>query len=615
MTVPPTSPIPAVAWTGRTEVRLAAFGLAAVAAVSAGFLGVGVTAAESFIRTWGYHVMASTFVAWLWALARVWRSRPRQPWAEADRRAAWACAALVAVFTLLGLVHEQFRSKILFDEFVVQSTAFNMHFFREVATMVRGYDLLGVFASTDNYLDKRPYFFPFLLSLSHDLTGYRPANAYALNAVLYPCALLLVAWIGRLLAAWRGAFTAVALLGSLPLLAQNASGSGLELLNLVMLLASAVLATHYLAEPGDDRLVAFLLGVLLLAQTRYESALFVAPAAAIVLLGWWRAGRIVLPWPVVAVPLLLVPLALHNKVLSNSPVLWELRENQSSRFSADYLSANLAGAGRFLLSTDHQQANSLLLLALGVAGAAWVAWRLVRRPAHPRTADPAALALLCLGGGVLANAVLVQFYYWASFDDPMSARFALPLLVVLAFAAVALVARLDRFFPATALVLVAAAMFTAGVAIPKQAHHLYSHLGIDEIEWEREVVARRPPVPRLVLTNKSTLPWLLDRTPSILIGRARLVADRLARQLREPTIQEILVTQSLRPASAQGDHQMLAEERLPAWFRLEPVAERRFGTKIARISRLVAVDLPADYPDSNSRRSGRLPAADKEAGL
>ena len=96
----------------------------------------------------------------------------------------------------------------------------------------------------------------------------------------------------------------------------------------------------------------------------------------------------------------------------------------------------------------------------------------------------------------------------------------------------------------------------------------------------------------------SKLPWLIDRTPSILLERSRGVADRLSAQLDMPDFQEILVTQGMRPTSREGDYELTPEDKLPDWFELELLAERRFGTKLARISRLVAVHLPADFKAS-----------------
>ncbi len=574
----------------RTEFRLALFGLAAVAAVYFAFLGLDVEAAGMLVKKFGYYVMLLTFVLWVAGLWRLWCER--SPGQRPGRRELLGAGAVIALFTVLAIASEPFRSKVLFDEFVLQSTAFNMHFFRDTATMVRGYDLVGTFLSLDNYLDKRPNFYPFLISLAHDLTGYRPANAYWLNAALYPVTLGLAYYLGRRLAGRWGALLTVLLLGSLPLLGQNATGSGMELLNFCMILAVAALGGAYLRRPDDTRLSALVLGAVLLAQSRYESAIYVLPVALIILAGWWQRGGVVLSWSAVLAPLLLVPLGLQNKVLSNTKWMWELKENQDSRFSLSYLPKNLEGAVDFLFNTTQRFANSLILTVLGALALGWLFWHLLRRRPALREIPADQLALFLLGLGAVANTVLIMFYYWSSFNDPMASRFALPLYLVLAFAVVGAGAALGRRWPAVPRLLTGLALLAVVAAGSRFAQPLYSHTGIDEIEWERRFVAARPPGPRLIVTNKSTLPWLLLKTPSILVGRARLVADRVQSSLEESMFREILVMQSFRPTTTDGDYAMAPEDRLPKGFKLEFLAERRFGTKLTRISRLVAVTLP-----------------------
>jgi hypothetical protein len=279
-------------------------------------------------------------------------------------------------------------------------------------------------------------------------------------------------------------------------------------------------------------------------------------------------------------------------VLSNSPVLWELHENQSSRFSFDYLRGNLEGAGRFFLAVDERQANSLLLAAAGSLGLLWLLARACRRESwHGFT--PVQLSLLCFGLGIAGNTILIQFYYWASFDDNMSARFALPLHLLLVFLFLPFCAMLDRRWPATITLTALAGIFALGFSVPKEAYHMYSRMGIDEIEWERRVVAARPAMTRLIISNKSPEPWLLDRIPAVLLSAARGETGVVAAQLRDGYFREILVTQSLRPSTIEGDHELVPEDRLPDAYKLELLAERRFGTKITRISRLVAVADPA----------------------
>lgn len=554
------------------------------------------------VKRYGYFFLLAAFALWVAALWQLWHRR-------ADgvglSRREWLLAGLaIGLLSLVAINAEAFRSKILYDEFVLQSTAFNMHYFRDTATMVRGYDILGVFLSTDSYLDKRPNFYPFLVALVHDLTGYRTANAYWLNAALLPVTLGLVYYLGRRLNGMRGGLLAVLLLGSLPLLGQNATGSSMELLNITMLLAVVALGATYLRQPDDTRLSALVLSAVLLAQTRYESAIYVAPVAVIILLGWWRERRIVLSWVAVLAPLLLLPYALQNKVLSNSKWMWELRDSQETRFSLDYFANNLRSAGEFFFNTNARLANSWPLAVLGFLALAWVLWRLLRARPSPTVANADHTALLLLGLGMVTNTVLILFYYWSNLGDPIASRFSLPFHLVLAFAIVVAAAAIDRRWPASLALLGGMTLFALGVTTSHQAQHLYSYLGIDEVEWEKRYVAALPPGERLIITNKSTLPWLLVKTPSILIGRTRLVGDRLKYQLKRGTFREILVVQSLRPTTVEGDHQLVPEDRLPPGFTLVVMVEKRFGTKITRISRLVALDLPPESPPSPANPAG-----------
>lgn len=574
----------------RSEVRLAAFGLSAIVAVYFGFLGLGVESGGMVVKRYGYYFMLAAFALWVAALWRLWVCRTRGD--RLTRREWWSAGLTIGLLSLVAITAESFRSKIIYDEFVLQSTAYNMHYFRDTATMVRGYDILGVFVSTDSYLDKRPNFYPFLISLVHDLTGYRPANACWLNAGLLPVALGLAYYLGRRLNGLRGGLLAVLLLGSLPLLGQNATGSSMELLNVAMILAVTALGAAYLRQPDNPRLSALVLGAVLLAQTRYESALYVVPVALIIAWGWWKKREISLSWSAVLAPVLLLPYALQNKVVSSSPWMWELRDNRETRFSLDYFAGNLKSAVNFFLNTSPRLADSWPLTLLGFSSLAGLLWCWLRSRPAPAGGEKERQALLLVSLAAAVNTVLVLFYYWAGFDDPITSRFTLPFHLVLAFATVAMAARLDRRIPVSTVLVGGMAVFALTIAASHQAQHLYSHLGIDEVEWEKRFVAARPPGPRLIISNKSTLPWLLEKTPSILLGRTRLVGDRLKYQLEQGTFREILVLQSLRPTSRDGDHELVPEDRLPPGFELELVTEKRFGTKIDRISRLTAINPP-----------------------
>jgi hypothetical protein len=86
----------------------------------------------------------------------------------------WASVAVVGLGGTVLLVHEAFGFKIVMDELMLAGTSMSMHFERTVLTPFRGNNIHGVFVIVEGMMDKRPLFFPFLESILHDLTGYRP---------------------------------------------------------------------------------------------------------------------------------------------------------------------------------------------------------------------------------------------------------------------------------------------------------------------------------------------------------------------------------------------------------------------------------------------------------
>ena len=303
--------------------RLLLFALSGAVALGVGFILVAPKQAEFLIRQGGYYYMLALFAGFVTYAIRVARAR-REAWQGWLLHPGWTGVALV-VATLFTLWSDSYQHKVLFDEYVLQATGFHMHATKEVGTVIRAYDLDGTWLPIDTFLDKRPYFFTFLLSLVHDFTGYRIANIFVLNSLLAAAFLGLTYWFARELTGRAGGLLAVALLATMPLLGQNATSAGMEMHNLTMLILVMCLALLYLRVPGDDRLSLLCLGTVLLAQSRYESAIYVLPVAAIVLAGWWRARAVILPWVAVITPVLSLLSGLREMGFS-SPVKILARE-------------------------------------------------------------------------------------------------------------------------------------------------------------------------------------------------------------------------------------------------------------------------------------------------
>ncbi len=577
--------------------RLGLFVLCGVLAVVAGFVLVNARLAEQLITYGGYY-----YVFGLFALFVVYSWRVATPRWEVVlgwiRRPGWPGVVILAA-TAFALFCDPFRHKVLFDEYVLQGTALHMHTTKEVGTVIRAYEIAGSWTPIDTFLDKRPYFFAFLVSLMHDLTGYRIANMFILNAVLTPLLFALVYWLGRQVAGRGAAMLAVGLIATMPLIGQNSTGAGMELHNLVMLALVMALAMLWLRRPDEDRLSLLVIGTVLLAQSRYESAVFVASAGAVIVLGWLRAGRIFLSWPAVLAPLLLVPRVWHNRFLDASPLLWQLHEGQTARFSFGYLPGNLEGAWGFFFNFGPTLANSWYLSLLGVLGLGlflWAAWRWVRTQDRAPL-SPALATLLWFGAGIVGNLAMIMFYYWSRLDDTMASRFALPMCLLLAIAAAwGLDWSQVRWPQALRVAAGGLGVWLLAWDFPTIAQRLYTsqNLVMQEVEWEHEQLLKRPGSV-LYISNKSTIPFVLWRVPTIINGVGRQRAAQISYHLREKTFDEVIISQSLRPTTAQGDMGVEPDDLMPESYHLEPFAEKRFGGRHIRMSRLVSIDeKPAD---------------------
>lgn len=585
----------------RFPLRLVLFGVLAIVSVFFGFIAHDVGAARALVQQWGYYTIAITFAWATVAVARLvpgwWRQGPRF-----ERRELLGVGVTIVGLTLLAVLTVPYSYKVLYDEFVLQNTALNLHQLREVGTTVRGYEIEGAFTALGSYLDKRPFFFAFLVSLLHDLTGFREANAFALNTVLLPVILLLAYALARRLMPARAAWAATVAFWSFSLLAHNATGAGMEMLNLAMLLLVVVLAMFYLEAPDEPRLSGLVLAVVLFAQTRYESSLYIAPAALVILEGWRRTGRIILPAAAVLAPALLIPYALHNTYLSGTPLLWELREGAESRFGLEFLGTNLEHALAFFFDFSGFFMNSWWLGVAGLPAFLWATWCALRGLRGWRVAPAADVAAVVFLAAVAGNLGLLMFYYWGALDDPIVSRLSLPFCAALALSLGWAAARVPGHWRGRAVMVVAGGALlsyqTSGLR--SNAHHWEQNLLMREVAWEAEMVDALPLANRLIVSNKSPLFWLGREIPAVSTGRARWHAEGIKFHLDHHTFQEVLVMQTLRPVGAAGGYQIEPADRLPERYVLEPVTERRFGLRLARISRVKAIRLsPVTAPAAN----------------
>ncbi len=572
--------------------RLWLLGLSAALAIVLGFFAIPDLAGITFVSRAGFWMVLVAFGLFAYALWQLFP--PRWPrWREVD----WATAAVVVVGAVVLLVHEPFGFKIVMDEPMLLGTSMSMHLDKTVLTPVRGADIQGAFVILDGMMDKRPLFFPFLVSLLHDLTGYRPENAFVLNALLTFVFLGLVNALGRRLAGRLGGWLAVALFAGLPLLAQNATGGGFELLNLVMILATLLLGVQFVERRDGIALTAFCYSALLMAQVRYETVIFLLPVAALVLWVWVQEQRVVLSWPVVVAPLLMIHYPLQHRIFDLRAAAWELatKPGFTKVFSLAYAfngvkegdSGNVQHALGFFFAKPTDQPNSLALSALGFLAVPFFVLLVLKRLRAPRAQSPVNLVVAFFAVGFAAQFALMMCYFFR-FDDLVTRRLSLPTHLALVIAVVAVLAEFAR--PAVTRALFGVAVFALlAMSVPSMAAHAYSqeYLPGRETAWRRQFAAEQPRRDYLMIDNDSIL-WIAHEVSStpVLQAKGPRRGD-LVFLMRNRAFSNVYVFQRFNIDPENGKMTLRDGDDLGPDFVLETVREERLQMlTLSRISRV-----------------------------
>ena len=119
--------------------RLLLFVLSTALALVLGIAAVTPSEAEKLIGAGGYYYMLGLFSLFVVYGARVWAERPLV-W-RAWVRAPGLVGIVVLGTTAVAIWCDPFKHKILFDEYVLQGTAFHMHATKEIGTIIRAYDV------------------------------------------------------------------------------------------------------------------------------------------------------------------------------------------------------------------------------------------------------------------------------------------------------------------------------------------------------------------------------------------------------------------------------------------------------------------------------------------
>lgn len=508
-----------------------------------------------------------------------------------------APVVFVALVSLVLLQSQPREFKIVMDEPVLMATALQMHELSESKTTAKAYEINGNFEILAAYIDKRPTLFPFIISQLHSLTGYRATQGFWLNALLSPVFLALLFYAGNLFGERWGGYLAVLLFSTVPLLAMNMCGSGFELLNLTLLLATALAAYGYLNQSSPIRADFLVFLGVLLAHTRYESALYVGAVGLVLCFAWWQQRQIQISWGLIVAPLLLISLPLRRIIHADNDLLWQLDEKGVTRpFSFDFLGDNLSHAFNFFYAHNLEQSNSLLLSVLFTISMFVLVGMLLSRRLRVDFKSLRGISASIFGAFVIFNVGLLMCYFWGQLDDVMATRIILPFILLQVILVVWVCAQIRwRWFSSSVVIMLAVVYFFAfSRPMMAQSNFLMSSTDQQEFQWTFDYIQSREESPILFISNRH-LAALIQRRSGLIPETAIRNKLKIDMHLKLSTFSEILIIDFVPYASANLSdfkEEALLVEEIKRNFETETLVQEKLNNYgEMRVSRLLSVKM------------------------
>lgn len=587
----------------KTDFRLVLFLVCLLlpASIATGFVSIGFFEGLIIHGTyWILFVIFGLFAGLL--LRKAWLNRHRFKNTLIQHRNGMIVVLIAAAFLQ---VHEPHSFKVLPDEYNIGSSARSMHLYREHAIVDVGYSSESLFTRVTSRMSDSYPLYPWLLSIIHGLTGFRPENAFILNGILGFASCVLVY---ALVSGWMGTIygkLSVLLLAGLPIFHESVTGGGGEILE-VCLLLSLLWQSRVCLEKGEmcDRVLLIATGYLMACSSVQGSIWSLFPFAVMGFMKDSGSFRQRLIW---LSPLLWVyPAAIW--ILIADPVSIPGISTGIMRLSESMV---------FLFDTSRAFANSPFLSGVGVVG--FVFWLVHLARDRKRPQEPIAHEWLMfgfvavIGLSALASMVLLS----SGWTDPVAAKASIPLYAIV----VVLSPYVMRFgfqlarFPKTLLVI----PMIAAIAV----NGTWNEWGAPSRIKDPESMGLRHLDKALTskLIRKDALyigdgasGAILRGWSAMPIGYANLIPERIEIMMRIGFFREFYLGEFV-AEGAFGSDAVFPSER----FLIEPVIERPIRDALVfRVSRIIGIadsvpgyesdpaNLPLPLPEPGESREKAL---------
>ncbi len=480
--------------------------------------------------------------------------------------------------------------KITFDEHTISNVAKSLHLDRDA--VLRESTLPGVDRLSN--IDKRPVLFPFLVATAHDIFGFAVSNAFYINGILTAVFLILLYACCNRLYDERAGWISLALACSTPIISQNSSGAGLEMINLVGIFTCLLLAIRYTEKPESlDRFSSLIICVTLFSHARYESPFLLVPVLIIIAVNWLHLRKMQISWSALAAPLFFTPIAWQHVYVNSQDTFKQLRNESDAFFSLGYMNDNLGHAANFFFVPDRFAATAPLVSVIGIASLVTLAALIATRGKNWAKSNRILITGYVFGFSLLAEFLLILGFSYGQLDNPIVTRLGMPFISLIILSSGITLSLLVGIKPQVRFVayfLVAACFL---FAIPKYSNHLYTsnNMLLKRIDW---VIDRHEKLPKgnYLYISYLSQEFELRSVGNMNVKRALTNPSAIAMHKSMNTYDDIFVIQALGQSFDDGVPETfyLPGNDLGPWFELETIDEvSMLPMNITRLSRVTNI--------------------------
>jgi len=384
----------------------------------------------------------------------------------------WPGLVIAFAVTVLAALAIEPALRMLSDEANLAGTSKNLFALKEPTYTVSGKYYYDSYWDVDVAIDRRPTLFPFLVSLVHSAIGYSYKNVFLFNLLVLPGFLLLSYRLAKSLGGETFGIVASLFAAAHPVTLLSVRSGGFDFFATFFGLLSVKSFCDYAYHQSPAKLAILWMNLCMFAEIRYESALFIVPVLAALLLFRMLSWSTLRPYAVVyaATPAFFLPRVWQSILQGNVPE----QDPGTVTFGLDNFVNNAREYFQPILSpTGFFPFHSAVLIGLGLIGCLqWLGWLLVR--VRVREAPPFRFAFL-LTTWLLLQVIICFAYVWGRAQFPSAARLVMPLDTFFSFAAAwLLTSALTRFRPFVP-VLLAVALLASQLPVASQ-HRSFNRL-------------------------------------------------------------------------------------------------------------------------------------------